>query len=314
VIGTPSVAAVDWGTTRLRIWLLDAGGNVLGERRGDDGLITAREKGFADVLESHLASLGAPPALPVVVCGMAGSRQGWVEAPYVDTPAPMIAILEGAVRVAGAGRDIRIVPGLAQRTAGFPDVMRGEETQLAGAGLSTSGRHLVCMPGTHSKWVEVEHGAVASFGTWPTGELYSVLGAHSILRHSLGENPPSVAADSPFFRDWCLSALNEGGDITSRLFAIRAAGLLHGLQPGDAAACLSGLLIGGEIASARRRYRHAKARVVLIVSGSLGKLYSAALRIAGIPVAEIDADQAVRSGLFEAARQNQMIVAEGKAP
>lgn len=311
MIGAPSVAAVDWGTTRLRIWLLDAGGNVLGERRGDDGLITAREKGFADVLESHLASLGAPPALPVVVCGMAGSRQGWVEAPYVDTPAPITAILEGAVRVAGTARDIRIVPGLAQRTAGFPDVMRGEETQLAGAGLSTSGRHLVCMPGTHSKWVEVEDGAVASFGTWPTGELYSVLGAHSILRHSLGEIPASVAADGPFFRDWCLSALNEGGDITSSLFAIRAAGLLHGLQPGDAAACLSGLLIGGEIASARRRYRHTSAPVVLIVSGSLGKLYAAALGFAGIRVTEIDADLAVRSGLFEAARQNGMIASKG---
>lgn len=311
MIGAPSVAAVDWGTTRLRIWLLDAGGNVLGERRGDDGLITAREKGFAAVLEDHLAELGTPLALPVVICGMAGSRQGWVEAPYVDTSAPMTAILEGAVRVAGAGRDIRIVPGLAQRTAGFPDVMRGEETQLAGAGLSTSGRHLVCMPGTHSKWVEVEDGAVASFGTWPTGELYSVLGAHSILRHSLGENPQPVAAESAFFRDWCLSALNEGGDITSRLFAIRAAGLLHDLKAGDAAACLSGLLIGGEIASARRRYRHTSAPVVLIVSGSLGKLYTAALRIAGIPVTEIDADQAVRSGLFEAARQNGMVASKG---
>lgn len=313
MIGTPSVAAVDWGTTRLRIWLLDAGGNVLGERRGDDGLITAREKGFADVLDSHLASFGAPPALPVVICGMAGSRQGWVEAPYVDTPAPITAILKGAVRVDGAGRDIRIVPGLAQRTAGFPDVMRGEETQLAGADLPVSGRHLVCMPGTHSKWVEVDDGAVAGFGTWPTGELYSVLGAHSILRHSLGENPGSVAADNPFFRDWCLSALNEGGDITSRLFAIRAGGLLHDLQAGNAAACLSGLLIGGEIASARRRYRHTSALVVLIVSGSLGKLYAAALRIAGIPVTEIDADQAVRSGLFEAARQNGMFASKGAA-
>jgi 2-dehydro-3-deoxygalactonokinase len=311
VIGTPSVAAVDWGTTRLRIWLLDADGNVIGERRGDDGLITAREKGFADVLESHLASLGAPPALPVVICGMAGSRQGWVEAPYVATPAPITAILEGAVRVDGAGRDIRIVPGLAQRTAGFPDVMRGEETQLAGAALPVLGRHLVCMPGTHSKWVEVENGAVVGFGTWPTGELYSVLGAHSILRHSLGETPAPVAADSPFFRDWCLSALGDGGDITSRLFAIRAAGLLHDLQAGDAAACLSGLLIGGEIASARRRYRHTSTPLVLIASGSLGKLYAAALGLAGIPVTEVDADQAVRSGLFEAARQNRMIASKG---
>jgi 2-dehydro-3-deoxygalactonokinase len=95
------------------------------------------------------------------------------------------------------------------------------------------------------------------------------------------------------------------------LFAIRAAGLLHGLQPGDAAACLSGLLIGGEIASARRRYRHTSAPVVLIVSGSLGKLYAVALGLAGIRVTEIDADLAVRSGLFEAARQNGMVASKG---
>jgi len=82
----PAVAALDWGTTRLRAWLIDAGGKVLAERRGDDGLITAREKGFSTVLEGHLAAMGAPEALPVIICGMAGSRQGWIEAPYVGVP------------------------------------------------------------------------------------------------------------------------------------------------------------------------------------------------------------------------------------
>ncbi|TGW07765.1 2-dehydro-3-deoxygalactonokinase, partial [Mesorhizobium sp. M2D.F.Ca.ET.145.01.1.1] len=250
----PAVAALDWGTTRLRAWLIDGAGKVLAERRGDDGLITAREKGFANVLESHLTAMGAPEELPVIICGMAGSRQGWLEAPYVSVPSPLGAILGGAARVPDQKRDIRIVPGLAQRLADAPDVMRGEETQLAGAGLPAKGRHLVCMPGTHSKWVLVEDGAVTGFGTWPTGELFSVLAAHSILRHSLGEHPSPVAGDNPFFRRWCEIALGEGGDVTSRLFAIRAAGLLQDLKADDAAACLSGLLIGGEIASARRRH------------------------------------------------------------
>ncbi|RVC57609.1 2-dehydro-3-deoxygalactonokinase, partial [Mesorhizobium sp. M4B.F.Ca.ET.088.02.2.1] len=264
-----AVAALDWGTTRLRAWLLDDAGKVLAERRGDDGLITAREKGFSTVLEGHLAAMGAPETLPVIICGMAGSRQGWLEAPYVTVPAPIGAILAGAIRVPGQGRDIRIVPGLAQRLADAPDVMRGEETQLAGAGLPAKGRHLVCMPGTHSKWVAVEDGAVAGFGTWPTGELFSVLAAHSILRHSLGEHPAAVAADHPFFRQWCERALGEGGDVTSKLFAIRAAGLLHDLQSDDAAACLSGLLLGGEIASAKRRYGAGDEPVVLVVSGAI---------------------------------------------
>ncbi|WP_348526598.1 2-dehydro-3-deoxygalactonokinase, partial [Mesorhizobium sp.] len=117
---TPAVAALDWGTTRLRAWLLDNTGNVLAERRGDDGLITAREKGFAKVLEGHLAAMGASEALPVVICGMAGSRQGWIEAPYLTVPAPIGAILRGAARIEGSRRDIRIVPGLAQRLADAP--------------------------------------------------------------------------------------------------------------------------------------------------------------------------------------------------
>jgi 2-dehydro-3-deoxygalactonokinase len=309
VSAAPVIAVADWGTTRLRVWLLDAMCNVLAERRGDDGLTSAQEKGFAVVLEAHLAAMGAAPGLPVMICGMAGSRQGWVEASYVDVPAPITAILDGAVRVPGTARDVRIVPGLAQRLEDRPDVIRGEETQLAGAGLHVSLRHLVCMPGTHSKWIEVEGGAVASFGTWPTGELYSVLAAHSILRHSLGERPAAVSADNPFFRRWCEAALAEGGDIAASLFSIRAAGLLHGLGAVDAAACLSGLLIGGEIASASRRYPVTQEPVVLIASGALGTLYAAALRLAGHAARRVDADEAVRVGLFEAARRNGMFAA-----
>lgn len=303
---TPAIAAVDWGTTRLRIWLLDAAGAVLAERRGDDGLMTAQVVGFAEILEGYLAAMAAPKNLPVIVCGMAGSRQGWIEAPYVDTPAPIHAILKGAVCVPDQARDIRIVPGLAQRRADAPDVMRGEETQLAGAALPAKGRHLVCMPGTHSKWVAVDDGAVAGFGTWPTGELFSLLAAHSILRHSLGEGPTPVSADNEFFRRSCTAALAEGGDVISKLFSIRASSLLQDLRSDDAAARLSGLLIGGEIASAKRRYEAGDEPVVLVASGALGALYGAALGLAGLAIRPVDADEAVRRGLFEAASHNGM--------
>jgi 2-dehydro-3-deoxygalactonokinase len=169
------------------------------------------------------------------------------------------------------------------------------------------------MPGTHSKWVLVEDGKVSGFGTWPTGELYSVIAAHSILRHSVGETPADVSADNPHFRRLCEAALEDGGDVSSRLFGIRAAGLLHGLGAADAAACLSGLLIGGEIASASRRYTPEKTPVVLIASGALGVLYSAALGLAGLAIDPVDADAAVRNGLFEAARHNGMLAGETTA-
>ncbi|MGY4457775.1 2-keto-3-deoxy-galactonokinase [Bradyrhizobium sp. LB13.1] len=150
----PAYVAVDWGTSSFRLWLIDRAGKVLTERRSDEGMLAAAKAGFPAVLQSHLAAVEAPSHLPVLVCGMAGARTGWVEAGYVDTPALLSAVLKQAARVPGETRDIRILPGIAQRDTKAPDVMRGEETQLLGAlGLDTAGEALVCMPGTHSKWV-----------------------------------------------------------------------------------------------------------------------------------------------------------------
>ena len=151
--------AVDWGTTSFRLWLLSKDGTVLGERRSSEGMTTAMNSGFENVLNSHLSALNAPSDIPVIICGMAGARQGWVEAGYVATPCDLSSVLSGATPVPNVARDIRILPGIAQRDQQVPDVMRGEETQLLGA-LSesfASGTQLVCMPGTHSKWVNVEN-------------------------------------------------------------------------------------------------------------------------------------------------------------
>lgn len=300
--GKPAVAVADWGTTRLRVWLLDDTNTVLAERRSDEGLLAAQPDRFAEILERQLAGMSAPTTLPVIICGMAGSRQGWVEAPYVAVPASLGTIFAAAVRVVGTKRDIRIVPGLAQRDASFPDVMRGEETQLAGAVAQlAAGRHLVCMPGTHSKWVELIDDRVSSFQTFMTGELFSVLSAQSILRHSIGTET-NVATGNPTFTSWCKEALATLAPLETRLFRIRAAGLLHELQPRDAAAALSGLLVGSEIAAARMRFSVDKGPIALIASGAMHDLYAEALALAGFVVTSLDADEAVRRGLAEAAR------------
>src|ERR1700747_3755838 len=142
-------AAVDWGTSSFRLWLIDDTGCVLAERRSHEGMMAAAKPGFAAVLQSHLSAVQAPGDLPVIICGMAGARQGWVEAGYIDTPAPLAAILARAAIVPGQSRDIRILPGIAQRDVAAPDVMRGEETPLPGAlGGDIANAALVCMPGT----------------------------------------------------------------------------------------------------------------------------------------------------------------------
>lgn len=304
----PAFAAADWGTTRLRAWLLDANGAVLAERRSDEGLLSVAHGGFGAVLEGHLAAMGAGPSLPVAICGMAGSRQGWVEAPYVATPARFADIFAGAISVAGTSRDVRILPGVAQKDPARPDVMRGEETQLAGIVGLEGGDALVCMPGTHSKWVELKGGAITRFSTWMTGELFSVLSQHSILRHAVGAEPARVAADDPVFGAWLDDGLANPGDATSRLFRIRASTLLYDMQPTGAVAALSGLLIGSEVASARDQFGAGHAKAILVASGPIGSLYEEALRRAGYAATLVDAETAVRRGLLEAARANFAIV------
>ncbi len=305
--GRPAVAAADWGTTRLRVWLLDTTGAVLAERRSDEGLLAAQPDRFGEILERQLAAMDAPATLPVIICGMAGSRQGWIEAPYVTVPASLGAIFGAAARVPGTKRDVRIVPGLAQRDSAAPDVMRGEETQLAGALARLGpGRHLACLPGTHCKWVDLAEGAVAGFQTFMTGELFSVLSTQSILRHSVGADV-TVNADDPVFAEWYRTALAAPAPVETQLFRIRAATLLHGLTPAAGAAALSGLLIGAEIAAARARFPEHDGQVVLIASGAMHDLYDVALRLAGFAVTAVDADEAVRAGLAEAARHAGMI-------
>lgn len=300
---SPAVAAVDWGTTRMRVWLLDADGGIIAERRSDEGMLSAAGIGFAKVLERHLAGMDAPAALPAIVAGMAGARQGWLEAPYVDTPASLTEVLASAVPVLDAPRPVRIIPGIAQRDESAPDVMRGEETQLAGiAEVRGTGRHLLCMPGTHSKWVDVKDGAVSSFGTWMTGELFSVISRETVLKHSIGGGSLAFRPGNPVFAAAVRTALEDSDGVTSRLFGIRAGSLLLGRRPEDAAAQLSGLLIGAEIAGVRGRFDPGDGKVILVGSGLMYNLYQTALELAGLSIVQADADAAVRNGLFEAAR------------
>ncbi|MBX3575208.1 MAG: 2-dehydro-3-deoxygalactonokinase [Mesorhizobium sp.] len=300
VAAEPVLAAVDWGTSNLRVWLLDGAGEVIAERKSGEGMSSAGAKGFANVLEEHLAALDAPDELPAIVCGMAGARQGWVEAGYLDVPARISDFAHAATEAPGARRPVRILPGLAQRGA-HPDVMRGEETQIAGAELG-GGTRFVCMPGTHSKWVRVEDGVVTGFRTAMTGELFHLIATQSILRHSLGEAPDAGAPTAPAFREALKTALAHPERLTSALFAIRAGGLLGRIPAEDAAATLSGLLIGAEIAGAVSA-SPGMHLVTLVASGGMAKRYAAALATAGLLVDLVDADAAVRKGLFEAGRR-----------
>ncbi|MDA9402239.1 2-dehydro-3-deoxygalactonokinase [Bradyrhizobium sp. CCBAU 45389] len=295
----PAYVAVDWGTSSFRLWLIDRAGQVLAERRSGEGMLAAAKTSFAAVLQSHLAAVEAPSHLPVLVCGMAGARNGWVEAGYVDTPAPLAAILKQAARVPGETRDIRILPGIAQRDASAPDVMRGEETQLLGApGLDGASDALVCMPGTHSKWVRVTDGTVVRFSTFMTGELFSVVSRETIL--SLAVANAEDAEDIASFKAAVKSAYEAPAFAANLLFTARSRQLLFGGTPAAARETLSGTLIGAELAAGLSGALPA-AGVTLIASGRLATLYRHAFDALSVTVQPIDADEAVRRGLSMAA-------------
>src|SRR5690606_19488620 len=142
--------------------------------------------------------LGAPAGLPAVVCGMAGARQGWREAAYLDTPAALDRLIERAVKVEDVAREVRILPGVAQRDAEHPDGMGGEGAQLLGLAEQGTRSGLVCMPGTHSKWVALEGSRVERFATVMTGEFFAVLAGHSILKLAVGDSARVEASDPVF--------------------------------------------------------------------------------------------------------------------
>lgn len=300
-MGIPAYAAVDWGTSSFRLWLIGEDGSVLDERRSGEGMTTAASAGFPEVLQSHLAALSAPDDIPVIICGMAGARQGWVEAGYIDTPTSLSAILTGAVSVPGQKRDVRILPGLAQRSKEAPDVMRGEETQLLGAiAADAKGERIVCMPGTHSKWVRVVDGAVTGFSTFMTGELFDVITRHSILSHAVA-GADAMSADPDAFDAAVKAAFGQPALATSLIFGARAGQLLHGLTAAGAQARISGTLIGAEIAGALSSAGKGAA-ITLVASGRLQALYETAFRTLSLSYQTIDADAAVRRGLSAAAK------------
>jgi 2-dehydro-3-deoxygalactonokinase len=291
--------AVDWGTSSFRLWLVDRAGDILGERRSHEGMMAAGKLGFPAVLQSHLEAVGAAPGLPVVVCGMAGARQGWVEAGYVDTPAQLASIPEHAVPVPGQDRDIRILPGIAQRDPNAPDVMRGEETQLLGAlGVDAADDAAVCMPGTHSKWVRAKGGTVERFATFMTGELFDAVSRQTILSHAV--TGADEVEDIDAFRSAVIAAFEQPAFAANLLFQVRSGQLLYGGKPASAREKISGTLIGLELAAGLAG-EIPKAGITLIASGRLQMLYQLAFDTVSVPVRSIGAEDAVRRGLSMAA-------------
>lgn len=287
----PDWIAADWGTSALRVWAMAADGTPLAEARSDDGMARLAPEAFEPALLRLVAPwLAGPATLPVVISGMAGARQGWREAPYRAVPcAPL-----GPGMLTFRGEDPRlavaIVPGLSQ--ARPADVMRGEETQIAGLLAAAPGFDgVACLPGTHTKWAQISAGEVVGFQTCMTGELFALLSGQSVLRHSVG----TTGWDAGAFAEAVSDAIGSPQKIAARLFGLRAEALLSGLAPDVARARLSGLLIGLDLAASRPCWLGQE--IVLIGEGRLAGHYAEALAAQGAAVRKADATEITLAGL-----------------
>jgi 2-dehydro-3-deoxygalactonokinase len=230
--------------------------------------------------------------MQVIACGMVGSRQGWVEAPYATVPCRPLPEALVAAPVTDPRIDVRVVPGLRQMEPA--DVMRGEETQIAGFLAATPGFDgVICLPGTHSKWVHVSAGEVVSFRSFMTGEMFDLLSTASVLRHTVGDG-----WDADAFGQAVSDALSRPEAVAAKLFSIRAEALLRGLDAGTARARLSGALIGLELAGARPYWLGQD--VALIGASKLSAIYAAALAAQGVPARVADGAAMTRAGLAAA--------------
>ena len=299
-----ALIGIDWGTSNFRAFLLGPSGVILDRRSGPHGIMTVSEGRFAQTLAAGIGDWLSDGRLPILMSGMIGSRQGWIEAPYVATPLGIDDLAAGLARVPFDAAEVRIVPGLKTADDGAHDVIRGEETQIFGALQSLgieSGRLL--LPGTHSKWVTVEQGRVTGFATYMTGEIFAAAREHTILGRLMQEGTPTGGA---FLRGVAQGAWpGSPGALLHRLFGVRTAGLFGDIAGVDLADYLSGLLIGAEIADQGQRDG---GMVQIIASDALAERYRSAAASLGVE-AEIVPSESIVAGYIAIARMAGLIAA-----
>lgn len=290
---SPVLLALDWGTSSLRACLLGADGRVLDRRDRPWGILQLPGGGFPAAFAA-ITEGWRDADRPMIASGMVGSRNGWHEVPYLDLPldAPRLAAALHPLPVEGGV--LHLVPGL--RDPNRPDVMRGEETEALGA-IERLGRPpgplALVMPGTHSKWLWLERGAVRRFRTFMTGELFAVLGRHSILavpgaaaaQDDAPDGAPDEASDAGTAAAAFRSGVERGsrGGLGGELFSARALVLAGRLAPERVPDHLSGLLLGDELARGLAELPVADAPVVLVAAPALAARYAAALRVLDRP-------------------------------
>ena len=278
--------AVDWGTTNRRAWLIDSKNDVAGEFDDQLGLMSVPEGGFEAAAADIRHQLGD---YPMLLAGMVGSDKGWHQAGYVPCPADAQSIAASVLWIEPMRTGI--VPGVCQ-IEGHADVMRGEEVQVLGAQIiaKLAPDAVICHPGTHSKWIQLQHGKISQFQTAMTGEIFSLLKTKSILADQMSGEVSNNASFQAGLKD-----AQDGVPLLGALFAVRARYLLQSLPLADAAYA-SGLLIGNDVKAGLAQAK-ADSCVTLIGRPDICHLYASAIAAAGFKSIHVDGSEAFRAGI-----------------
>ncbi len=294
----PSSDAIlnDWATTNARAYRRAGAG--FESRRLPRGIRQVPEGGFPEALAELLGPWSETVAgIPVIMSGMIGSRQGWVEVPYCPCPARLEDLAARLLPVPGRS-DVRIVPGVSRAgaTGAGHDVMRGEEVQVFGATVDTH-EAVLCLPGTHSKWVRYDAGGLADFATAMTGEVFDVLHRHSLLGALMPKDgaTPDEEVEADGFRRG-LDRSGEAGGLLNHLFGVRAEGLFGAIPAAGLMSYLSGMLIGHEIRAMAELFPSPQP-VRLVADGALAARYATAFAHLGRAFQAIDVEAATLRGL-----------------
>lgn len=303
---------VDWGSTNFRAYLVELRCQIEGSARPKlcvldsvatgRGVLTIEQGQFADVLEETLAPWSLPAGTLVLLAGMAGSQLGWRETPYVPTPVSIHQLSHGLLSVPSRfDWHVEFVPGIRYDGQRYDsqDVMRGEEVLALGSEIENG---IVCLPGTHSKWLTLSQGEVASFKTFMTGELYQLLTAHSSLQ--------SVTSELGFVPQAFNDGVSKKGHLSNELFGVRAKVLTGHMDLADGASYLSGLLIGQEFdyfldQQAQMNLTGLAGRLYIVSEGVLLNRYQQACEYFELDYQLVDSEQCFIHGMY------QLVLARG---
>ena len=289
----------DWGTTSFRAYLLGRDAQIIEKIETQKGIMSIKDGDFEKVFEEIVGTwMDLYPTCPIVLSGMIGSRQGWLEAPYIECPAQLNQLAKKLTVInLIRKRKVFLVPGLTFKDEeGIPDVMRGEEIQILGSSSTVDQKEqLICLPGSHSKWVRVSCGNVIAFSTYMTGETYEAVRKNTILSKTL---EPDAWSEEAFMSGVQYSKTNK--NILSQLFHVRTQILFHELSTDESTSFISGLLIGHELKSALQNSHGLE--IHLIGDMALTKIYGDAISEFGSTVIQLDTD-IVTAGYYALLKQ-----------